>query len=369
MRVGIMSMQRVENYGSFMQALALKRMIESLGHEVIFVDYRVEPAVALRHSLKEKYKCRLKLWKKDIKSSLVGKRIYRVLHKEKSAQRDTMLACNAMLGITEWYLYRQKVDILVIGSDEVFNCLQNGYTVGYSLELFGQNNRAKKVITYAASFGSTTLERLNKYKVGHEIAPLLSDMAALSVRDENSYNIIESLCDRKSEIHMDPVLVGGVEILPWREHNCEDYVILYGYSYRFSKEECAQIMEFAHKRGKSVIALGEDQLLRDQHIRCRPDEVLPYFKKASYVFTDTFHGTIFSVINHRSFMTVIRPGNEGNQQKLGFLMKQLGLEDRLIENFKDIEVEMQRPIDYDRVDALRDVQHKRTMEYLGRYIN
>lgn len=40
MRVGIMSMQRVVNHGSFMQAYGLKSMIESLGHEVLFVDYK-----------------------------------------------------------------------------------------------------------------------------------------------------------------------------------------------------------------------------------------------------------------------------------------------------------------------------------------
>ena len=42
MKVGIMSMHRIPNYGSFMQAYSLKKMIESLDHEVCFVDYQVE---------------------------------------------------------------------------------------------------------------------------------------------------------------------------------------------------------------------------------------------------------------------------------------------------------------------------------------
>ena len=47
MKVGIMSMQRVVNYGSFLQAYALKKVIEEMGHSVEFVDYKVEPPVAL----------------------------------------------------------------------------------------------------------------------------------------------------------------------------------------------------------------------------------------------------------------------------------------------------------------------------------
>ena len=42
-KVGIMSMQRIANYGSFLQAFALKQLIENLGHSVEFVDYHVCP--------------------------------------------------------------------------------------------------------------------------------------------------------------------------------------------------------------------------------------------------------------------------------------------------------------------------------------
>ena len=45
MRVSIMSMQRIANYGSFLQAYALKKTIETLGHQVDFADYRVQPCL------------------------------------------------------------------------------------------------------------------------------------------------------------------------------------------------------------------------------------------------------------------------------------------------------------------------------------
>ena len=44
-KVGILSMQRIKNYGSFLQAYGLKKIIEELGHDVEFVDYHIEPSI------------------------------------------------------------------------------------------------------------------------------------------------------------------------------------------------------------------------------------------------------------------------------------------------------------------------------------
>ena len=68
MKVGIMSMQRIVNYGSFMQAFSLKRIIEGLGHEVVFVDYHVGPCIDTEKSLKKK----LPNWVIAIKSNILN---------------------------------------------------------------------------------------------------------------------------------------------------------------------------------------------------------------------------------------------------------------------------------------------------------
>ena len=65
-----------------------------------------------------------------------------------------------MLGMSEVRNPRAKEDVIVIGSDEVFNCLQTNPDVGYSRQLFGKDANADKIMTYAASFGTTTVEVL-----------------------------------------------------------------------------------------------------------------------------------------------------------------------------------------------------------------
>ena len=66
MKVGILSMQRIVNYGSFMQSYALKKIIESMGHQVEFVDYKVEPPILFSDKEKKDYKkCKLQNFIKD----------------------------------------------------------------------------------------------------------------------------------------------------------------------------------------------------------------------------------------------------------------------------------------------------------------
>ncbi len=364
MKVGIMSMHRIPNYGSFMQAYSLKKMIESLDHEVCFVDYQVEPSITKRKRPDEWIKCFIKNKKREWFNRGI---IDQILHKEEK-EKDIMRSCNGLLEIDENYAFHCKVDVLVIGSDEVFNCTQAGENVGYSPELFGKNARAKKIITDAASFGDTTYDKLQRYGVTDDLMKWVSRINNISVRDNNSKEIITSLCKKTPIINLDTVLVGNIEKLKWKKPDLEyEYIVLYGYEYRFSKEECDKILHFAKSENCKVIALGERQFKSDIFIKCRPDEVLGYFSEAKYIITDTFHGSIFSIINHKKFVSLIRkatPQSSGNRQKLGFLLEQLYLQERLINSIDELSEKMHKNIDYVNVDKIREEERNKTMKYL-----
>ena len=122
MKIGILSMQRIRNYGSFLQAYSLKKNVELLGHDVQFVDYKVESAINKPASTNNK---------KSIMDVLtfLRRRIYKtrneklfLARKEFKKRYDTEFF--DMLGLTREANYTPKLDTLVIGSDEVFNCLQ-----------------------------------------------------------------------------------------------------------------------------------------------------------------------------------------------------------------------------------------------------
>ena len=366
-KVGIMSMQRISNYGSFLQAYALKQLIEKMGHSVEFVDYHVEaPVVKDNADYKNKY---IRKIQKGVETLHYNAPLSHKLAYIKYKQSFNRMYI-PMLGVTDAMNYNPELDCLIIGSDEVFNCIQKNSNVGYSLELFGKDNRAKKLITYAASFGNTTLEKLNRYGKKNEIGNLLKKFDAISVRDTNSGSIVKSLTGRTPSYHLDPVLIydymhccDRISRVPTQEK----YLILYAYSGRISAREADWISEYAKKKKVKVYAIGGIQKCADKFIDCSPFEVLSYFNNAEEVITDTFHGSIFSVITHRRFTTLVRKsvGNSyGNEEKLTDLLGRLNLDERMTENIQDVERINELGVNYDMVEKVLEQHRNAAMHYL-----
>lgn len=360
-KVGILSMQRIKNYGSFLQAFALKKMIESLGHNVEFVDYHVEEPI-IKDGLKEKGKIQKGFDALGGDAKLIHKIQY-IFHKKNFDKYFELLE------LSKEPNYNPKLDTLVIGSDEVFNVIQSNKNVGYSLELFGKNNNSDKVITYAASFGNTTLDKIKKCRKDKEISELLKDIDSISVRDENSFNIVKSLTNIKSTINLDPVLMYDYmnsDFIPKINVN-EKYMVLYAYNNRISKREAKFIKKLASKKGLKVYSIGGAQPFADNFIDCSPFEVLAYFKNAEYIITDTFHGSIFSIINNKPFVTLVRKskGNlYGNEEKLTYLLEGLALKDRIVYSYKDITKILDKNIDYSKTNNIIKKERKNTVKYL-----
>lgn len=134
-KVGIMSMQRIANYGSFLQAYALKQLIEEVGCNVEFVDYHVgAPVIVENADSKNKVVRKIKKGLETFRyRAPLAHKLSFIRYKQSFAQKYMPL-----LGIADEMNYNPTVDCLVIGSDEVFNCIQKNSNVGYSPELFGK---------------------------------------------------------------------------------------------------------------------------------------------------------------------------------------------------------------------------------------
>ncbi len=378
-KIGILSMQRVLNYGSFLQAYSLKQMLEELGGEVQFVDYRVKGVRYCGQSRMQILFSRIKALKIELKKSLLispaGKFIRENLFRRSpyklNALEEKFFPKQKIMGISQKRVYCPKLDLLVIGSDEVFNCLQETYNVGFSPELFGAHNRAKDLISYAASFGNTTAERLENCGVSKKVGRYLKRFDAISVRDNNSGKVVKKLTGREAEYHLDPVLVGKFDEIIEDNVEIKDYIIVYGYPNRFTEEEGRAIREFAQKRGKKLIAMCGKQKICDEYIVCSPTEILSYFSHADAIITDTFHGSIFSIINHKPFASFIRSsegGSYGNQEKLIDMLGRLGLEDRIVKSLDDPTEIIERDIDYSEVDNIRNTEREKSLAYLKKFI-
>lgn len=329
-RVGIMSMQRIRNYGSFLQAYGLRRSLESLGCEVRFVDYR--PGRCLVESKRLPRQAAKLAEVLEGPGPLAAKLAYANYKRRYDSRTWPLLGLPA-----EPDYLTDDLDMLVIGSDEVFNCVQSNTNVGFSPDLFGAGSKAGRTITYAASCGNTTVDKLRAHGVDGEVAGWLRDIDAVSVRDENTASVVRELVGADPVRHLDPVLAWdffGEEDVP--ESPVEGrYMIAYAYSGRLTKEECAALRSYADKHGLKVVNVGGVQGCCDEFLDLGPLEVLAAFRGAECVLTDTFHGTILSVIAERPFATVVRTEGYGNAEKLTDLLSRLGLRGRAASSTAD----------------------------------
>lgn len=365
-RVGILSMQRIQNYGSFLQAYGLKHILEDLGCEVQFVDYHPGETLIPADGGKG-------LSRKLSKVTDVLKQDGPLKEKIRFIKYKKNYAANyyPYLGITDEKNYSPELDVLVIGSDEVFNCVQNNTNVGFCPELFGQGNKAKKLISYAASFGNTTVEKLTQFGLKSTVAKWFIDFDALSVRDKNSGEIIKTLTGNEPVYNLDPVLIydfiGKCSEIPLSVSD-KDYMLLYGYSGRFNKEECKEIRRFADNKGLKIYCIGGVQDCCDRFIDVNPFEVIAYFQHADCVVTDTFHGSIMSIITHRQFAAIIRKSGYGNSQKMTDLLERLHLESRMLTSIEALPELIGTKIDYTVIDQTIKMERVRTHSYLERWV-
>lgn len=369
MKVGIMSMQRIINYGSFLQSYSLKKNFEALGAETTFVDY--VPGEVLVSKNEEKDGKLSKILNK-VRSHVLFPRknnnelmnsYWRAYQKLDSSFYSDVLP---LLGVTKEKNYKPELDALVIGSDEVFNCLQANPDVGYSKELFGYDNRAQKLCTYAASFGNTTEDRLRDYGIYDEVKSMIGRFDALSARDKNTYDILNKMYDGYICKNVDPVFLydyhDEVDNIKVEEDN---YIVVYAYAKRFSQKESANIIRFAKKHNKKIICLCAPQEYIEGYKALKPFEILAYVKHADYVITDTFHGSVFSIKYNKRFATFVRnTGASGNNEKLNDLLATFGLSDRSVQNARDLESILDREIDYDNVNTTIDNEVLKGKNYL-----
>lgn len=355
MKIGILSMQRIVNYGSFLQAYCLKQTLESMGHKVIFVDFKSGPVLA-------------KDWWKNIWPFSVYRRSRALKSAPKYKEEPYFSEAYSKLGLQNKMVYKEDIDALIIGSDEIFNYIQQNPLVGYAPSMLGLHIKSPIKITYAASCGSLSKERIEKWHKGSDLKKALKSYDAVSVRDEKTAHLIGQYGYDSYEYHLDPVLIGNAENEIIDTVTEKDYILLYGYPGRFTDEEGKVIQQFAHSREKKLISFCGMQKFCDDYLACSPFEILAYFKHADYIITDTFHGTIFSIIMHRQFVTVCRKTDNAstdNSGKLLDLLKRLRVQNREVTDVASIAEMIDKPIDFDRIEAIREQERKKSLQYLA----
>lgn len=355
MKIGILSMQHVRNYGSFLQAYALKTTLESFGHQCEFVDIEQgAPLPGLERNLEYLVGMAIKRYFNwSTVKTLLPRRKYTKIYQKRFDNEF----------LPELGIYKhtfEKYDLVVIGSDEVFNFNQHT-SYGFTPQLYGDVRNAKKVISYAGSFGTTTIDVIDKFGVRDRLVAAMSKLTAISVRDTNSLSVVKDLLHKDPSFNIDPVLMFDYHKYA-KDPKEKDYIVVYSYPNRIKgKDEINAIRSFAKIKGKKLISICFYFPWCDETVIPHPFEVLGYMKNADYIITDTFHGCVMSIKFNKKFAALVR---ESNMQKMNSLLDQFGLSERACHDITQIGAIVDRDIDYNPVNDLLKKEHIKSIDYL-----
>lgn len=222
--------------------------------------------------------------------------------------------------------WTRQFDFFVCGSDQIWNP-----TYKTTSELAFCSFAPEKTICMSPSFGVSKIPDYRK----KEYAEYLKNIFSLSVREEAGRKIIKDLTDRDAPVLLDPTMLVPVE--KWndiceqpKEKLPEHYIACYFLGF-IDADYKRKIDAIAQNLHLPVVMLFD--ITAPNYYTFDPSEVLYTIKHADYVLTDSFHGSVFSILFHRNFYVFER--NEGGfsmSSRLETLLEKFGLTDRLYQN-------------------------------------
>lgn len=265
----------------------------------------------------------------------------------------------------------EKYSFAVTGSDQVwhhwFSKEKNELPYFY-LSFFDKCKR----ISYAASFGFSIFPEIDKdvHKKG------LEEMEHLSVRELEMVSMIETLTGRKAEVVVDPTMLltkkewSEVETKP-RDFNIGKYVVAYFVGNKPDEYRSAiksYVEELQHGINEDIKIVNLYDINYPEYYAISPDEFLYLIDKSEFVFTDSFHGTVFSLLYEKNFVVFRRKqyGSEDMFGRLSGLLKQMGVTGH--EYNKEMVYVPALP-DYDEVNRRIDVLRNKSMDWLKKSLS
>lgn len=354
-KIGIVTHYEVHNHGAQLQLFALLQILRAKGHAVYALrfekDYRFMDSGA-----KNKYTISIKSVPYYIKYAAEQGLRKTLFNIRKKRIFDSFRIRNEILGEKHENFVG---DLIIVGSDEVFS-----FETGVTDAFWGYGSVCKNVAAYSASFGPTTLNDVYEKGLNEYVTRALKNFASISARDSNSKEILETLGHGIVPLTCDPVILYGYkeELARCPKLNGEaDYILLYSYDRNMNSENEISMIRGASKCfGLPVYSVGFYHSWCDKNINANPIELLWWFKNARYIITDTFHGSVLSLITESDFASFVRE----NANKLKNLLSEYGLENRIFNTDTELKSILKKQIDYKTINkALEQNRHKST-DYL-----
>lgn len=346
MKIALMTIWHVKNYGAELQTYATVKTLQEMGHDVCVIDF---PLFAMNK-----------------RTSLYG-RFSDFAHSVSPVNIKFARFWKRHIPATKYYASYEELksnvpeaDIYLVGSDQVWNIdITQEKALAFFLDFVP---KGKLMASYASSFGT------DKWNANEELTKrvqeLLNSFKAIACREKQGIDILKGQFSLNATHVLDPTLLhtGYEELIgKTKTRNTLVYYQLTStpalYSFAESK---------AKELGLAFIDVNKNTKLTSTFMwnRRSVEQWIKAIAESSFVITHSFHGVAMCLVHHSPFVAIYESGNRIS--RLASLLKIAGLEDRLftsIEAAKHSNV-WQKEINWKKVDSLLEIEREKSLEYL-----
>ena len=384
-KVAIVSCYFQHNYGSMLQAYATQMAWDKLGYEnetinISGFNYEIKKS-KIKYFIKASLTSDILLSKMGMAKNVIIKKFskneYASLSKIRSEKFDDFSKNKFRLSCpysSKEKLCKKKYSAVLVGSDQLWlpaNIAADYYTLNFVPETVNS-------IAYATSFGQSSLPKdsIEKAKV------FLSKIKHIGVREESGQKLIKDIVGRDVPVVCDPtILFTGEE---WLEIQQEEPIINEPYIFCYFLGNNPPHRDFAKKlretTGYKIVALthldefvkSDENYADENPYDIDPADFLNLIRNASYVCTDSFHCSVFSILYNKEFFTFrryMRNTEQSTNSRLDTLFNMAGIDGRIMDGDENIENVLENHIDFEKVYKNLENVRKLSFEYLIKALN
>lgn len=381
-KIGILTQPLHSNYGGLLQNYALQKVLRDMGHEV--------ETIRSEWKAPDTFVFKFRQFCKSIVVSILGilprnryQRYYLSEKQKKTISRYTDKFIGEYINTTNTSYNRidqsiAKVfdyDAYVVGSDQVWRPCYSPFLPNFFLDFLSNNHQSKK-IAYAVSFG------VDEWEFSSELTEMakssVSKFDVVTVREDSGVSLCEKYLQTNAEHVLDPTMLLNREV----------YVQLISQSEAVTSdgELMTYVLDKSLEKQQIIAAISDKLNMRSfnvmpnrtyssrEPIQNIEDYIYPSveqwirgFMDAKFVVTDSFHGTVFSIIFNKPFIAI---GNKGRGlSRFTSLLKLFKLENRLIYTIEDLDKALESVVDYTIVNNILEEKQMHSQQILRSCLN
>ncbi len=372
-KVAVVVCPNIRNFGSVLQSYATQQAVTKLGYDNEYIKYTKTKKTA--------YKYLIQLLIPSIMAerfSVLKRKVFQRKNSDLISRRNKafdafvdkyMVASKKIVGYDALKKVGNDYSMAVLGSDQVWNPINSGSDF-YTLNWLGSD---VKRVAYAPSFGVSEVPALLR----RSYRDFLKKFDHISVREIRGKKIVRKLTGEKVPVVCDPTILFTAEewdkILPEEPVAEGKYIFCYFLGNRDEPRRCVQ--KLAKKTGLPIVMMpffGEISKL-DTKLGAKiiddpdPSHFVSAVKNAEYVCTDSYHGTVFSILYRRKVLVFRRHSADSNKNtfsRLESLLSIADMKDRIVNDVWEDRF-LTESTDYDKVHENIEKMRSYSWRYLS----